>query len=231
MEFDLLGEIMADKSEKVAKDVDHQFLGIRKITNEDNALHGGQRFKEVEVLVVVWRVRTPEARGELAEEELKDVAELIVCVRSVRSEQSEDIGQTASREGFDPSILVKENSVMDQLLAGRREGTCIDAVLVQLRKLSVETLQLLEQSICREALSSELIVKLELLRRGLATSTSLSYHDTVEKVQLARKDSALTETRLALCALVSRLHNKLQLSEHPFHTNSTILSFPTTLRS
>jgi hypothetical protein len=154
MEFDLLGEIMADKSEKVAKNVDHQFLGARKITNEDNALHSGQRFEKVEVLVVVWRVRTPEARGELAEEELKDVAELIVRVRSVRSEQSEDIGQTASRKGFNPSILVKKDGVMDQLLADRREGTCIGAVLVQLRELCVEALQLLEQSICREALSN-----------------------------------------------------------------------------
>ena len=41
MELDLLGEIMADKGEKVTKDVDHQFLGVRKITNENNALHSG----------------------------------------------------------------------------------------------------------------------------------------------------------------------------------------------
>jgi hypothetical protein len=48
----------------------------------------------------------------LAEEKLKDVAEFIVRVRSVRSKQSEDVGQTASRVGFDSSILVKENGVV-----------------------------------------------------------------------------------------------------------------------
>ena len=101
---------------------------------------------------------------------------------------------------------------MDQVLADCREGTSIDAVLLQLCKLGVETLQLLEQCICREALSNELIVKLELLRRGLATSASLSYHDTGRKVQLARQASALTETRLALCTLVGKLRNRFKIS-------------------
>jgi hypothetical protein len=41
MELDLLGEIMADKGKKVTKDVDHQFLGVREITNENNTFHGG----------------------------------------------------------------------------------------------------------------------------------------------------------------------------------------------
>jgi len=202
MELDLLGEIMADKGEKVTKDVDHQLLGVWKITNEHDALNSGQRFKKMEVLVVVRRVRTSQACGKLAEEELKDVAEFIMRVRCVRSKQPEDVSQTTSCKSFDPSVLVKENGVMDQVLADCREGTSIDAVLLQLCKLGVETLQLLEQCICREALSNELIVKLELLRRGLATSASLSYHDTGRKVQLARQASALTETRLALCALV-----------------------------
>ena len=66
---------------------------------------------------------------------------------------------------------------MDQLLADCRECTSIGAVLVKLRKLDVEALEFLEQSICREALSNELVMKLELLRRGLATSASLGDHD------------------------------------------------------
>jgi hypothetical protein len=56
MKFDLLGEIMADKGEKVTEDIDHQLLGVRKITDENNTLHSGQGFKEMEVLIVVWRV-------------------------------------------------------------------------------------------------------------------------------------------------------------------------------
>jgi|SRR6266852_1845242 len=56
MKFDLLGEIMADKGEKVTEDINHEFLGIRKITDENNALHSGQGFEEMEVFVVVWRV-------------------------------------------------------------------------------------------------------------------------------------------------------------------------------
>jgi len=130
MELDLLGEIMADKGEKVTKDVDHQLLGVRKITNEHDALNSGQRFKKMEVLVVVRRVRTPQACGKLAEEELKDVTEFIMRVRCVRSKQPEDVSQTTSCKSFDPSVLVKENGVMDQVLADCREGTSIDAVLL-----------------------------------------------------------------------------------------------------
>ena len=74
---------------------------------------------------------------------MKDVAKFIVCIRGVRGEQSEDIGQTTSGMGFYSSIFVKEDGVVSQLLAHGREGSCVDAVLVQLRKLSVEILQLL----------------------------------------------------------------------------------------
>jgi hypothetical protein len=135
----------------------------------------------MEVLVVVGRVRTPQARGKLTEEELKYVAKFIVGVRSVRSKESEDIGKTASCKSFDSSVFVKEDRIMDQFLADCRECTGIDAVLVQLRKLGVEALQLLEKSICREALSNELVMKLELLGRGLTTSASLGYHDAREE--------------------------------------------------
>jgi hypothetical protein len=146
----------------------------------------------------------------LAEEKLEYVAEFVVRVWSVRSKESEDVSQTASRVGFDSSILVKENGIVDQLLTDRREGRSINAILVQVCKLGVEILQLLEQGIRREALSNKLIVKLELLWRCLTTPTSLSHHDVLERGSSWSRqdqDSALTETRLALCAPVVWLRN------------------------
>jgi hypothetical protein len=79
----------------------------------------------------------------LAEEELEDVAKFVVGIRGVRGEQSEDIGETTSGMGFYSSIFVKEDSVVRQLLADSREGSRVDAVLVELCELSVEILQLL----------------------------------------------------------------------------------------
>ena len=98
----------------------------------------------MEVFVVVRRVRTPQASSKLAEEELKDVAEFIVRVRGIRSKQPEDVSKTTSCVSFDSSILMKENGVVDQLLADRREASGIDAVLIQLGELSVKVLQLFE---------------------------------------------------------------------------------------
>jgi len=163
MKFDFLGETMADKSKEIAKDIDHELIGVWKVANEDNTLHSGQRFKKVEVLIIIRRVRTLQAGGKLAEEELKDIAEFVMCVRSIRSKQSEDVSQTASSVSLDSTILVKKNGIVDQLLADCRECSGINAVLVEVCELGVEILQLLEQGICGMTLSNEPIVKLEFL--------------------------------------------------------------------
>jgi len=126
----------------------------------------------------------------LAEEKLEYVAKFVVRVWSVRSKESEDVSQTTSRVGFDSSIFMKENGIVDQLLTDRREGSSINTVLVQVGKLGVEILQLLEQRICREALSNKLIVKLELLWRCLATPTSLSHHDAGKREPLGKTVTA-----------------------------------------
>jgi hypothetical protein len=64
---------------------------------------------------------------------LEDVAKFVVGIRGVRGEQSKDISETTSGMCFHSSIFVKEDSVASQLLVDSREGSRVDAVLVQLR--------------------------------------------------------------------------------------------------
>ena len=56
-ELDLLREIAAHKPKEVPEDIDHKHIAIRQVADKDDALDSREGLKEMEVFVVVGRVR------------------------------------------------------------------------------------------------------------------------------------------------------------------------------
>ena len=79
----LFREVASDEAKKVAKDFGHELVGVGEVAHEHDALDGGEGLEEVKVLVVVGGIGALEAGGELPEEELEDVLELVLGIRGV----------------------------------------------------------------------------------------------------------------------------------------------------
>lgn len=81
--FNLFREIASYESDKVAKYLGHEFVCMWEIAHKHHALDGGEGLEEVKVLIVIGCIGAFESGGELAEEELEDVLELVLGIRGV----------------------------------------------------------------------------------------------------------------------------------------------------
>jgi hypothetical protein len=71
---------------------------------------------------------------------------LVLSVRSVRSHQTQDVGQTASNVGFDASIFVQQEGRVSQLLRDGRYRLSLDFILFECCQFLVQGLPIADSN-------------------------------------------------------------------------------------